>query len=117
MLTFITNDPQRLLRSYKKAIQDGHVQTWEMSGDDFAHTPEQFRFKAWMRPIVTPAGLVIAMVGRNDERISRGIYAVFHGRFSESVLAHCDDLFESCVASARLIPNVDLYLSANDVAA
>lgn len=97
-----TPTPRKLLSAYKKAIDEGHVQTWSYDTDgDFTHTPDQWRREAWFRPrIVDKQELVFFILSPVEETLSTEVYAVYHGRFIESLLSHCDDLFESARASS-----------------
>ena len=98
---FKTKTPKKLLATYKKAIDDGHVVTWAYDADgDFTHTAEQWNRKAWLRPRIREAeALTLNILAPQDSSISSEIYAIYHGRFIESVLAHCDKLFEDATAT------------------
>lgn len=96
-----TTDPYKLLASFKKAIDDRHVVTWSYDKDgDFTHTPEQWKNQAWLRPVILNGRLTMNFVGREDIKTSKAIYGVYHGRFIESMLTHCDSLFSIGVATA-----------------
>ena len=99
---FKTTTPKNLLNAYKKAIDDGHVQTWSYDSDgDFTHTAEQWIRKAWLRPkIIEGEELVFHALTPKETTMSSSLYAIYHGRFIESMLRHCDKLFTSAVASA-----------------
>jgi hypothetical protein len=99
---FKTKTPKKLLSAYKKAIDDGHVTTWTYDADgDFTHSVDQFRRKAWLRPkIVEGQELTLYILSPIDNRLTSQMYAIYHGRFIESVLSHCDSLFEVATASA-----------------
>jgi hypothetical protein len=101
-LHFKTDDPGKLLNAYKKAIDDGHVATWSYDADgDFTHTAEQWIRKAWLRPkIKAGSELVLYILAPREVQLSSVIYAVYHGRFIESMLRHCDRLFVIGYASA-----------------
>ena len=90
-----TKTPNKLHNAFKKAIDDGHIVTWSYDEDgDFTHTPEQWVKKAWLRPKVTKEKrLSLYIVSPREETISSEVYAVYHGRFIESMLRHCDSLF------------------------
>jgi hypothetical protein len=92
---FDTKTPKKLLAAYKKAIDDGHVTTWSYDEDgDFTHTADQWNKKAWLRPKVTEGtALALFLLAPKDTTITTAVYAIYHGRFIESVLRHCDGLF------------------------
>lgn len=104
---FKTKTPKKLLSAYKKVIDDGHVTTWTYDEDgDFTHTSDQWSRKAWLRPkIVEAEELVFYILSPVETQIGSSTYAVYHGRFIESFLRHCDELFQEGYASAMPEPN------------
>lgn len=96
-----TNTPQALLNAFKKAIDEKRILTWSYDVDgDFTHTPDQWKNKAWLRSHVRTGELVLTIIKQKDVNISSLIYAVYHGRFIESMLQHCDTLFSEGIATA-----------------
>jgi hypothetical protein len=95
------DNPQQLLNEIKAAIRAGTVQTWLMDGDgDFTHSPEQWKNKAWFRPIGQDDRLTLRIIGRKTGKMSKEIYGVYHGRFVEMLLAHFDLKFTRATATA-----------------
>jgi hypothetical protein len=39
-------------------------------------------------------------IGRSNQTTSKAAYGVYHGRFIESMLTHCDDMFNIGTATA-----------------
>ena len=99
---FDTKTPKKLLNAFKKAIDDGHVATWSYDKDsDFTHTAEQWINKAWLRPKVTEGTrLSLFILAPRETTLSSEVYAIYHGRFIEAMLRHCDQLFEEARATA-----------------
>lgn len=99
---FKTSTPKKLLGTFKKAIDEGRVVTWAYDSDgDFTHTAEQWKNKAWLRPKVEPdASLNLFIIKPQGTSISGEVYAIYHGRFIESLLVHCDELFSRAEATA-----------------
>ena len=99
---FNTKTPKKLLAAYKKAIDDGHVTTWTYDADgDFTHTADQWNKKAWLRPrIQEGSALALNILTPKETTLSSVVYAVYHGRFIESMLSHCDELFNDGRATA-----------------
>ncbi len=94
--------PGALLSAIKTAIDEKHVETWTYDSDgDFTHTPFQWNKKAWLRPSVQSGGLVFNILGQKGVALSKEIYGVYHGRFTEMLLVHFDDKFSDASASAR----------------
>ena len=100
-LYFDTNNPQKLLDEFKKAIKEGKVVTWAPDKDgDFTHTPEQWKNKAWLHPEIESGRLALYILRPQNTNITSLVYAVYHGRFIESMLQHCDSLFSNGTATA-----------------
>ena len=99
---FNTSTPRKLLAAYKKAIDDGHVTTWSYDKDgDFTHTAAQWNRRAWLRPrIVEDKRLSFHIITPKESQLTSAVYAVYHGRFIESLLRHCDRLFDTAEATA-----------------
>ena len=89
---------------FKKSIDNGHVFTWSYElhngREYFTHTTEQWKKKAWLLPKIESNRLVLNIVKPQEGNISSEIYAIYHGRFIESMLVHCDSLFRNAIATA-----------------
>jgi hypothetical protein len=102
-----TSQPQALLDAIKKAIREGHIDTWKYDNDgDFTHTPTQWVNKCWLRPRVQSGSLVFTTLPPKNAAITTEVYAVYHGRFIEMLLAHFDTQFTGAGATAQ--PTGDL---------
>ena len=100
-LYFNTDNPQKLLDGFKKAIDDGKIATWSYDkDDDFTHTPEQWKNLAWFCPRIEDGKLALYILRPKNTNLTSLVYAVYHGRFIESMLLHCDNLFTNCAATA-----------------
>lgn len=96
-----TDHPAALLRDIKSGVRRGNIETWECDADgDFTHTPPQFSGKAWFRPKVDGDALVFHILGQKSMPMTKGIYAIYHGRFIEMLLAHFDSGFAHARASS-----------------
>jgi hypothetical protein len=95
------DNPTELLGKIKKAIREAEVETWLLDSDgDFTHSPAQWKNKAWFRASVETDRIVFYIFGRKAERMSKEIYAIYHGRFIEMLLAHFDTKFSRATATA-----------------
>jgi hypothetical protein len=98
-----TATPAALLAAFKKGIKDGHIVTWSCDdAGDFTHTPPQWQYKAWLRPVVYNGQLTLNILGQKSQQMSLEVYAVYHGRFIEAMIAHCRTLFT--VAAGTSVP-------------
>lgn len=99
----MTNRPSTLLRAIKDAIKDSSVRTWEVDPDgDFTHSTSsgQFDGKAWLSPSVGDGCLTFTIVPTKSGTISTALYGIYHGRFSEMLLSHFDNMFQNIVITA-----------------
>jgi hypothetical protein len=90
-----------LLAAVKAEIDAGNVTTWEYDSDgDFTHSPPQWRHKAWLRPVIEPGKIIFKILTPKGQKMSRAVYAVYHGRFAEMLLTHFDVRFDQIIATA-----------------
>jgi hypothetical protein len=95
------DNPTELLANIKGAIRAGTVETWSLDSDgDLTHSPQQWKNKAWFRPSVETEKVVFYLLGQKTEKMSKEIYAIYHGRFIEMLLAHFDLKFSRATATA-----------------
>lgn len=100
-IKFFTDSPNKLLSTFKKAIDDGHVTTWAYDKDgDFTHTAQQWKHLAWLRPTIVTGQLVLNTIKPQDKNITWEVYGIYHGRFIESMIIHCHGLFANAQATA-----------------
>jgi hypothetical protein len=100
-----TGNPTGLLHQIKSAIDSGAIETWVYDKDgDFTHSPTQWKNQAWLRASLSPGLLRFGIIGQEGKSISKEVYAVYHGRFVEMLLAHFDDAFSRAEATAKLLP-------------
>jgi hypothetical protein len=100
-INFETTDPEKLLATFRKMIDKKEVLTWSYDKDgDFTHTPDQWKNEAWLRPVLYNGRLVMNFLGHNKHKTTKVLYGVYHGRFIESMLTHCDTLFTNAHATA-----------------
>lgn len=86
-----TRHPRLLVQNIKEKIDKGNIDTWSYDKEgDFTHSPGQWIYHAWIRPIYEENRVVFAILGRNDKNLSTVDYAVYHGRFVEMLLMHFD---------------------------
>ena len=97
-----TTDPAKLLKDIKTAIDDEKIVTWSYDSDgDFTHTPDQWKYEAWLKPKIYSDELRFGIL-KNDKRdLSTVIYGVYHGRFIEMLLTHFDKSFTTVYATAH----------------
>lgn len=75
--------------------------TWSYDDDGcFTHATQQWEGAAWFRPRVRRDCLYLHILAPSGVQMSKTTYAVYHGRFVESVLTHCDELFSRVRATA-----------------
>lgn len=113
MIRVETANPQQLVEQIKKAITEKSIVTWSLDSDgDFNPTQDQWEGKAWMRVKTKdsePNILYVAIIESRKVKMTRSIYGVFHGRFSEMLLTHFDTDIVSLSISPLLDPRIDIY--------
>jgi len=101
---FESANPAALLAAFKSAIDKREAVTWSYDKNgDFTHTPEQWRYRGWLRPSLSSGRLTMSFLGRKDEITTWEVYAVYHGRFIESMIAHCNSMFNEARAPSQPI--------------
>src|ERR1700676_4117659 len=102
MILVFTPRPSALLSGIRAAIQSRRIETWTYDQDgDFTHSPPQWRNKAWLRPHVLGGELRPGIIRPSGGVLTSEIYAIFHGRFIEMLLAHFDEAFATAHATAQ----------------
>lgn len=113
MIQVILNDisPNALLKGINDLISQNRIQTWEYDiMGDYTMIPSQWREQAWMRPAVKVGRTIkFGIIKRRDMNMSKEVYAVYHGRFAEMLLAHFDINIKRLEISPRLVKGVDVY--------
>lgn len=101
-----STNPQQLLNKIKTGVRSGTILTWALDTDgDFTHATQQWKFKAWFRPMLGQGVLVFNILGPVGKVVSTETYAIYHGRFIEMLLAHFDGEFSR--VSATALPEPD----------
>jgi hypothetical protein len=96
-----TENPDALLSAIKKEVASGAITTWIIDNDgDLTHASKQWTRKAWMRPKILEDRLLFNIIGRKEEKMSRTVYGVYHGRLIQTLLIHFDSMIETAVATA-----------------
>ena len=96
----VTSQPEMLLEDIKHLIDLGKIDTWLYDEDgDFTHDADQWRFNAWIRPLLQEDRVVFGIICRNDRNLSVVDYAIYHGRFVEMLLTHFDKLCQGIEVS------------------
>ena len=97
-----TADPQGLVDKIKDYINKGKIDTWKYDSDgDFTHSASQWNQKAWFRPRIESDRVVFGILGNTKSTMTKEVYAIYHGRFIEMLLAHFDDIVTLAWASSQ----------------
>jgi hypothetical protein len=97
----LTSTPATLLDEMKAEMNKHTIETWSVDPDgDFTHTPPQWLKQAWFRPLIHEDRLVFRILTPQGKKLSRTVYAVYHGRFIEMLLTHFDLKFSGATATA-----------------
>ena len=105
---FAAEKPADLLAAFKKAIDEGHIDTWAYKENgDFYHDRPQWKDKAAMRPVVVNGQLQFGIIATE---VTWPTYGVYHGRIIESFLTHFAAKLKD---AARATPNLVAGLDSN----
>ena len=104
-ITVLAPMPNTLLKEIYHAIDIGKIKTWDYDeAKRFTHTADQWINKAWFKPVIKDKTLQLYIVGPEGAGVPVEIYAIYHGRFIEMLLAHFREKFTNASASAK--PNI-----------
>lgn len=109
-----SSNPQLLVDKIYEAISQGDIDTWlidKLHNNCLTHktSDNQWFRKAWIGYQIEPEQVVFYMIGRAGVSINVTEYAIYHGRFTEMLLAHFDHDFDYIHTSALLNPDYDQY--------
>jgi hypothetical protein len=103
-VTAATNDPNGLWAGIVAGIQDKRIQTWDIVQQIYlTHSVDQWLGKAYFRPAVQHGSLVFQIVPPQGQKVSGEVYAIYHGRLMEMLLAHFPQQFSQVSASSTPI--------------
>lgn len=102
-------NPNDFEEKIKRKIDSGLIETWTIDDDgDYTHTPAQWVCKAWMHLFkmsdisdCDKNKLVFGIIGNKQVQMTKSLYAVYHGRFAEMLLAHFDDEIDKIVITSN----------------
>lgn len=104
-----TQNPQNLIESINKSIQIRDIVTWAVDREgDYTIDRDQWRFRAWMRPIIEEGQLVMAIIQSRKYPLTNELYGVYHGRLVSTILAHFSNQIEDIRVTPQPIIEVDV---------
>lgn len=103
------NSSIKLFDQIKDKFKNDEIDTWVMDSDgDFTHKPSQWFEMAWFRKVkISGNELIFGIVGRNGIKMSKVVYGIYHGRFTEMLLTYFDEEIENITISSLLKEGVD----------
>lgn len=112
MIEIRTTNPHRLVEDINKAIEEGRIVTWSVDSDgDYTHSLEQWRNRAWMSVRYDDADTTIVrfvIIEAREQKLSKTLYGIYHGRFAEMLLTHFDTVIMS-LSISPLLTQYDIY--------
>lgn len=95
-ITVITDTPEQLLADIRSAIKDSTISTWrDTPKGNFTHASLRWKRKAWFKPTIEERKLKLNIIRPQGQKVSKTIYAVYHGRFAQMLLNHFDSKIDS----------------------
>jgi hypothetical protein len=99
-----TKNPNDFLDKIYSAIDKGDIDTWSYNTDkDLTHSPDQWKNKAWFRPITDIDILRFGIVANQKIEFTYQLYGLYHGRFIETLLTHFNNEFIRISTTAKPI--------------
>lgn len=100
------------IKNLQRFISNGSSSTWCVDSEgDFTHTPQQWRNRAWfrLRKDLSPRSRTVCfgIISSKTYRFTKEIYAIYHGRFAEMLLAHFDDDIANISLSSQMDAMID----------
>jgi hypothetical protein len=100
--------PRDLLSLIYKGIDEKKITTWSYEEYNsikfFTHTPPQWAKKAWFKPSLLDRELKFGIFKAGEQPVSKEVYGIYHGKFSEMLLTHFDMSFTLAKATAMPVP-------------
>lgn len=98
-----TTKPKALLAALYKAIDEGHIQTWRYQDVGnvrwLTHSAKQWDALAWFKATVVAGGIVFNISPPPKKTLTTEVYAVYHGRLIEMLIAHFGESLTQTAAS------------------
>jgi hypothetical protein len=99
-----TQKGRELWNAIVEGIDDGSIRTWafDNSRKYLTHigSGDQWKNRAFMKPSLSTDRLIFNIIMPRNENVTTEVYAIYHGRLIEMILAHFDKLFSSAQATA-----------------
>jgi hypothetical protein len=107
-IVVFTDTPQKLLDDLRRAIENATIETWERTPvGNLTLTAMRGRWKnkAWLRPSIEKNKVRFNIIRPKGGSVSKEVYAVYHGRFSQMLLMHFDSSISRIQLSALAGPS------------
>lgn len=107
-------NPRQFITNLTTKINRGSIETWEIDNEgDFTLTSQVWQNKAWFRPrFPEPSNqahqeVSFGLISSKRYRLTKAVYAVFHARLAETLLAYCDNDIEKIHITSLMDSNID----------
>jgi hypothetical protein len=102
MISIYAAQPGVLLQHLKKAARQNKILPWECDLEgDFTQARAKERRKAWLRPSAGGNVLNFSFLGPQDVVLEKGVYAFYHARFLEMLVAQFSEQFAEASITAQ----------------
>lgn len=100
-----------ILTDIRQKIDDCIIRTWDYDDDgDFTQKNTQWANDAWMTVYDENQGVVkVGIIGKLEEKMSKQLYAIYHGRFAEMLLAYYDESMMQIEITSMKENGVDFF--------
>src|SRR3954466_14721295 len=99
---FSTDKARALHTAFDKAINGGHITTWDRDADgDYTHKAANWKQKLWLRASEESQRLAFYTIPPKDKNIQLVDYAYYHGHLIETFINHFPSDFSQASATPR----------------
>ena len=106
-----TDNPDEVMKRIYGDIKNNRIDTWTVNAAGyFSAVPKQWYNKAWMRKcnLIKERYLCFGIIEVQRGTMTQELYAIYHCRFAEMILAHCGDLIGNIMITPCLVEMVDV---------
>lgn len=108
ILTLQSMSARDLINNINNKIDNKEIRVWEYDSEgDYTHTSTQWNKQSWFRPIFPKEGddwsIKFAIIGHKQNEMTKELYGIYHGRFSEMLLTY----YDRNIASFTITPQKD----------
>lgn len=101
-------NPRQIVTQFRENVTNGNIPTWIIDSDgDFSVANPKWRNKAWFHIHVDEKSIGFGIISSRTHRLTKELYAVYHGRLATCLLAYFDEQISGLVITPQLDSRYD----------